>query len=141
MQAFLVDPSLSSENKKASVLQLLGAQQYSEIVTNFFKVLAENGRLSLTPKILEGFEEIMKAHRKEVTVKITSAAELNREALEKIKEILTSKFIEKGDIPKITTSVDSKLLGGMVIEIGDKTIDMSVLTQVSKLNKSLEETI
>ncbi len=73
MQDFLDDPSQLRDKKRSAVLGMLSGQKYSDIVVNFFTVIAENGRLSHTVKIIDSFEEIMRAHRNEIDIKITSA--------------------------------------------------------------------
>jgi len=71
--AFLSSPLMGLEQKKKFVVDILQEQGYSEIVTNLFRTLAEYGRLGHTLKVINSFEEIMRAHKGEVCVKITSA--------------------------------------------------------------------
>lgn len=75
VKAFLSDPTLGREKKRALVGQLLGGSQqaYAPAIVNLFGVMAENGRLGLSAKVIAAFEEIMRAHRGEVSVLITSA--------------------------------------------------------------------
>jgi F-type H+-transporting ATPase subunit O len=61
------------EQKKNIIVDVLQGQGYSEIVVNLFRTLAEYGRLGLTLKVISSFEEIMRAYKGEVSVKITSA--------------------------------------------------------------------
>ena len=75
VRAFLSDPTLGREKKRALVGQLLSGapQPYSPAIVNLFSVMAENGRLGLAPKVIAAFEEMMRAHRRQVSVLITSA--------------------------------------------------------------------
>jgi F-type H+-transporting ATPase subunit O len=52
------------------VLSKLG-NNTSELTKNFLAVLAENGRLYETDKVVEGFEQIMSAYRGELQITIT----------------------------------------------------------------------
>jgi F-type H+-transporting ATPase subunit O len=141
LQTFLRDPSCSRDQKSGTVLSMLKKQNYSETVINFFRTVAENGRLAQASKMIDSFEEIMRAHRREVSVKITSAKELERGVVDTIKNSVVTRFLEQGQIPKVSVIVDTKIMGGLIVEIGDKTIDLSVATRVAALNKSLEESI
>jgi len=144
LQAFLQDPLMKREQKREAVLSMLEGQNYCGTVTNFFKVIADNGRLPCTLKIIDGFEEIMKAHRGELIVKITSATPLNNAQIETLKQIVKTNLLPKSDpstTPKILVSVDPKILGGLVVEVGDKTVDLSVSTRLAGINKALEESI
>lgn len=75
---FLNDPTLNRLDKKAAVLnlmpKLLGSKPASSsLVTNLLGLLAENGRLAELTKIITSFEELMRAHRKEIPVTIITA--------------------------------------------------------------------
>lgn len=134
---------MKREQKRETVLSMLADQNYSETITNFFKVIADNGRLACTLKIIDGFEEIMKAHRGEITVKITSAIPLSDAQVETLKQTVKSKLFggSPSTAPKVSVSVDPKIIGGLIIEFGDKTVDLSVSTRLAGINKALEETI
>ncbi len=47
--------------------------KYSSVTKNFFSVLAENGRLDQTRRIIAAFGQLMTASRGEVAVVVTSA--------------------------------------------------------------------
>lgn len=70
---FLETPVVGKIDKIAGINKLLQGGKYSEVVLNFFNVLAENGRLDQTSKIINAFEQLLGAHRGEVTVVVTSA--------------------------------------------------------------------
>lgn len=73
LQKLLESPVIGRDIKKSYVSQLLTKEKYSETMVNFFTILAENGRLILTGRVLAAFEEIMKAQRGQVDAKIISA--------------------------------------------------------------------
>lgn len=72
IQNFLENPSIGREGKKKVVESLLSKQKYSELVINLFRVMADNGRLDNSLKVISSFEQIMKAHHSEISVKIIS---------------------------------------------------------------------
>jgi F-type H+-transporting ATPase subunit O len=41
----------------------------------------------------------------------------------------------------VNKQVSESILGGLIVEIGDRTIDLSVQSRVSKLNQLLYETL
>lgn len=77
-QKLLANPTIGRELKKGYVGQLMAKERYSETAMNFFKVLAENGRLSMVGKVLGNFDDLIKAKRGEVQVIITAASVLPR---------------------------------------------------------------
>lgn len=71
--AFLSNPTLQTDEKTKGLKDLLGrlGGSTSDLTKNLLSVLAENGRLYDTEKVVEGFEQIMSAHRGELEVTIT----------------------------------------------------------------------
>lgn len=72
VRRFLENPILPRQAKKQGVNTMLGGR-YSETTRNFFELLADNGRLNETSKIIEAFSSLMTAHRGELTVTVTTA--------------------------------------------------------------------
>jgi F-type H+-transporting ATPase subunit O len=47
------------------------------------------------------------------------------------------------NVPSLLTKfqVNSDILGGLIVEIGDRTIDLSVSSRIAKMNKLLTDTL
>lgn len=73
LQTLIENPVIDRSMKQKYVADLLTKEKYSPSIVNFFKVLAENGRLNLTYKIMSAFENIMKAQRGQVDFKVISS--------------------------------------------------------------------
>jgi F-type H+-transporting ATPase subunit O len=52
-----------------------------------------------------------------------------------------SPYAGSGKKIKVTNRVNPDILGGLVVEVGDRTIDLSVSSKVSKLNKLLTDAL
>ncbi|KAJ3083943.1 F1 complex, OSCP/delta subunit of ATPase [Rhizoclosmatium globosum] len=142
LQTFLETPIIDRAAKKEGVSQVLAAGRYSDLTTNFFQVLAENGRLDQTKKVVAAFQQLMTAHRGEVAVTVTSTKELDARVFRQLKDILQkSNLLEKNQKLVLSNKIDASIIGGLVIEVGDKTIDLSVSSKVAKLDRLLKETI
>ncbi|CAG8483583.1 6093_t:CDS:2 [Paraglomus occultum] len=143
IQTFLADPSVAREAKKEGVKKLLKQGKYSELTNNFFELLAENGRLGETERVIQKYLQIMVAERGEVPITITSAAELDKKAETKLKTLLgKSRFVKPNQTPIVTNKVDPNILGGFIIEIGeDQTVDLSAASRIARLNKLLTDAI
>lgn len=64
--------------------------------------------------------------------------EMDSDFAKKLNEKILKQFIPADRTPIVTTKVDSSLLGGLVVHIDDKTIDLSVATKVNQINKALD---
>ncbi|KAG2180205.1 hypothetical protein INT43_003994 [Umbelopsis isabellina] len=135
VQNLLQNPTINRSHKKEGVQQLLKSGKYSKITGNFFETLAENGRLSETTKIIAAYQELMGAHRNELSVVITSAKDLDKATLNKVSDALSKSALAEGKKLIVTNKVKPAILGGLTVEFGDKTIDLSVASKVAKLNK------
>jgi F-type H+-transporting ATPase subunit O len=73
VKMFLETPTIDREKKSRGIDIILGQKKHAQTTVNFFKLLAENGRLAETVPIINSFNSLMVAHRGEVNVIITSA--------------------------------------------------------------------
>lgn len=144
---FLKNPLVDKTEKVKVINEISSQNKYTQTTKRFLDLVADNGRLSQTTKILESFDRLLSAHYGEVTVTVTSAQELapdEEKHLEESIEMLMKK--DKSAAGKkrklsITKKVDKALLGGLVVEIGDKMIDLSIQSEIADLEKYLKQAI
>ncbi|KAH9935454.1 ATP synthase delta subunit-domain-containing protein, partial [Fomitopsis serialis] len=107
----------------------------TDITKNLFVVLSENGRLAEAQGVIEGFHELVSKHRGELTVTITSAAPLPSDIQRKLEASLKqSQAAQQAKSVKVANKINPAVLGGIVVDFGDKTIDLSVQSRVTRLN-------
>jgi F-type H+-transporting ATPase subunit O len=95
LKEFLENPSLQRKVKHDALLKVIQKQKYSDLTTNLFTTLAENGRLTKTGSVLKAFAEIMNAHRGEIVVTVTTAQPLDASSVKDLKAALQG-FAQKG---------------------------------------------
>ncbi|CAO3579169.1 unnamed protein product [Absidia cylindrospora] len=83
----------------------------------------------------------MSAHRNELPLVITSAKELEKATLNKIVDSLQKSPLAEGKKLLVSNKVKTDILGGLLVEIGDKSIDLTVSSKLSKLNKLVTDSI
>ncbi|KAJ6662400.1 hypothetical protein lerEdw1_011813 [Lerista edwardsae] len=136
----VMNPHIKGAVKQKAVADALLKEKLSPITVNFVKVLAENGRLPYTPSVISAFGKIMSAYRGEVLCSVTTAQPLDEASLTELKTALNG-FLAKGEVLKLQTKTDPSVLGGMIVSIGDKYVDMSTRTKIQKLSKIMKETV
>ncbi|KAI1388862.1 OSCP-domain-containing protein [Hypoxylon trugodes] len=145
LATILNTPTLSDADKSSIVAELqknVGAAASNETVKNFLATLAENNRLGILQGVCEKFGEIMSASRGEIELIVTSAQQLDNRTLSRLETaIAKSQYVGQGKKLKVTNQVNPDILGGLVVEIGDRTIDLSVSSKIAKLNKLLTDTL
>ncbi|KAL6411047.1 ATP synthase F1, delta subunit [Ilyonectria robusta] len=139
----LSTPRLSAEDKSAIVAELskhTGANVAT--VKNFLETLAENNRLGHLQGVCEKFGELMSAKRGEVEMTITSAERLDNKTLSRLETAVSkSSYVGQGKKLKVTNKVDPEIVGGLIVAVGDRTIDLSVCSRIAKMNKLLTDSL
>jgi F-type H+-transporting ATPase subunit delta len=102
--------------------------------TNLVAELARNGRFSALPEIAAQFHVLKNAHDGAADVGITSAFELTETQLGDLVASLEKKFGRKL-LPTVT--VDSSLIGGVRVMVGDEVLDTSVRAKLQQLQVAL----
>ncbi|KAK7207453.1 ATP synthase delta subunit-domain-containing protein [Myxozyma melibiosi] len=138
----LSNPALSAADKATVVESLSKSVKSAPAVTNLLSVLADNNRLGLLPSIISNYETLMRAYKGEVEATVTSAAPLESKLLNRIEAAISkSAFVGAGKKLKVTNKVNPEILGGVVVELGDRTVDLSVSSKISRLNALISEAV
>lgn len=107
----------------------------SPLVRNFLGLLAQQRRLFALRLIAERFEQMLAAHRGEVTAEVASAVPLDAEQLASLRQALEARV---GKAVKLATRVDPELLGGLVVRLGSRMIDASLRTRLQQLELTMK---
>jgi len=106
----VVNPTLSA-HQKSDVIKLLtnvggGGHEASRAVGNLLGVLSENGRLGRLDGVVAAFERIMRAHKGEVEVVVTSSQTLDPKVLSRLEQaIAKSSLVSKGQKVRMENKV------------------------------------
>jgi len=138
--AFVLDPTIKRPSKKAALQEILKKLGCNEVAQNFFATVADNGRLGKIDGIFKAFEKLMSAHRGEVVCEVVTAKAIDEATLKEVTGALQG-FIKSNEKLHVSTKVDPSILGGMIVSIGDKYVDMSVATKIKQYTKIIEETV
>lgn len=139
---FLTNPALSKDDRKTVIDTLASSLKLDKTVTNFLSVLSENNRLDEFNAIYKNFGLLFDAHQGVVEATITSSKALDSKILKKLQAaIQKSSFVGEGKTLKVSNQINPDILGGLVVEVGDKTVDLSIASKVAKLNSALNEAL
>jgi F-type H+-transporting ATPase subunit delta len=130
----IADPAVSADRVAELIIEVAGAD-LGERGSNFVKVLAENGRLSVLPEIGTQFETLKANAEGTLEATITSAQELTPAQVDDLVAGLKAKFSRAVNVQ---VAVDPELIGGAVIAIGDQVIDGSVKGRLQRMSFALQ---
>ena len=133
LQDFLVDVAYSDDKKHQVIESLQNVS--SDIFKNFLEVLVKNQRMALLPLIIKEVRHQADNLFKISDVDDTSAIVLSDIQLSKLETTIKSKF----DLNEVTikNTVDTSILGGVIINARGKSIDASIKSQLNKIAKSI----
>ncbi|KAH3899189.1 probable ATP synthase subunit 5, mitochondrial [Saccharomycodes ludwigii] len=141
LKGILENPTLNAEDRQV-VSSTLSTLAEDKAVDNLLTVLGENNRLSLLPKISEEFGKLHSAYHGVIEATVVSAVPLESKILKRLqKSISGSSLVGEGKTLQLKNVVKPEIQGGLVVEVGDKTVDVSVASKITKLNQILNETI
>ncbi|XP_074156827.1 ATP synthase peripheral stalk subunit OSCP, mitochondrial [Sminthopsis crassicaudata] len=136
----IMNPHIKRSIKIKTLSDIIAKERFSPITTNLMKLLAENGRLNNTEGVISAFSTMMSVHRGEVQCVVTTASALDSATLSELKAVLNS-FLNKGQVLKMEVKTDPSIMGGMIVRIGEKYVDMSARTKIQKLSRIMREAI
>ncbi len=133
VQSFAHNPSVSDREIEATFLSLLKSP-LNEEAKNFLKMLIENGRINLLPEIGAQFHALKNAQEGAADAEILSAFDLTTAQLTDLVMTLEKKFSRKLNA---TVIVDSSLIGGVRVVVGDEVLDTSVRAKLQQMHVAL----
>ena len=101
---------------------------------NFIGMLADNGRLALLPEIEHQFHDLKNSHESTADAEIVSAYPMDATQVNELVTALEKKFGRK---LIATVSVDSSLIGGVRVTVGDEVLDQSVSARLQRMHTAL----
>jgi len=136
----LKNPLLTKEQRQNAVNELAVKKNANQLTVNTLNLLADNGRLGRLQGVAKAFATIMSAHKGEIEAKVTTAKSLDARELKDLQAVLQT-FVKSGNTLKLETKVDPTLIGGMVVELGDRYIDLSISSRLRTYESIVKETL
>ncbi|MDP9108168.1 MAG: F0F1 ATP synthase subunit delta, partial [Pseudomonadota bacterium] len=132
-QGFAHNPKIAHTEVAATFLAALKSPVGPE-ANNFVSMLIENGRLALLPEIAIQFHALKNAQEGAADAVIVSAFEMSASQVDALIGTLEQKFGRKLT-PHVT--VDSSLIGGVRVIVGDEVLDTSVRAKLQQMQVAL----
>ncbi|TXG55779.1 hypothetical protein EZV62_017092 [Acer yangbiense] len=137
---FTKDLSVPTETRVKAITEICAQAKFSDLTRNFLVILAENGRLRHIDLITKRFLELTMAHKGEVKAIVTTVMPLPPQEEKDLKETL-QEILGKGKKVKLEQKIDPSILGGLVVEFGQKVFDMSIQTRAKQMERFLREPV
>ncbi len=133
VKALVQNPKVPATMVAETFLSVLKSPVNQE-AKNFINTLASYHRLMLLPEIAEQFHALKNAHEGAADAEISSAFPLSDAQVSNLCATLEAKFGRKL-YPSV--SVDTSLIGGVRVVVGDEVLDTSVRAKLQQMQLAL----
>ena len=130
------NPIVPGEAKK-DVLCALAPDGTPPYALNFLRLLVDKRHTALVPEICEAYKRLRDLHTDEIEIVLTSAQQLDADEADRLKDAFVARYGAKG--ARVTQSVDSRLIGGVRVQVGDDLFDQSVAGRLAGLGRALQK--
>jgi F-type H+-transporting ATPase subunit delta len=118
-------------DKKREILEKLFKGKVNALTLAIFDIITRKNREPLLPAIAEGFHLAYNEHNGVGGASVITAVPLDKKLREEIEQIV-KKLNDKTKV-EMTEKVDAELIGGFVLNVGDRQIDASVKSRLKAL--------
>jgi F-type H+-transporting ATPase subunit delta len=133
LEQALASPRISQENKEA-MLERIFRNRIDNRLLNFLKVLCRRGRIDSLRAIQVSAKVMREEQLGRQRILVTSAQPLDDGQRSMIATRLHEVY---GKEPVLIEKVDASLMGGIVLRIGDKVLDGSVLGKFDSIRSAV----
>lgn len=129
----LAHPGLAAEQKRRLVLALADSAGASALVKRLVELLGVRDRLTLVAEVAQAYAALANAAHGVVTAQVVSALPL----AEQQRKALAAALAAGAASVELTSEVDPRILGGLVVRAFGRTYDGSVRTRLAGLRRRL----
>ena len=132
LQLFFFSPYFSSQEKRDAIDKVVDGG--NEHFTNFLELIAERHRMPAVFRMRREFDSLWRKENKLLEVRITSAVELDDDLVKSIGSRIEEQTGQRIDLD---ANVDSDVIGGLVLRVGNMVMDASVRGRLERLRKEV----
>ena len=133
LRQFAADPKVTDEQVFGVVSGIAGAD-LSPKLRNLLTAVIDNGRLSVLPEIASQFRTLVNDRGGVADAHIVSAFPLDATQQADLAKVLEKRFGRK---LTVSVTVDSSLIGGVRVSVGDEVLDTSVAARLEQMRIAL----
>lgn len=133
LQQFAGNPSVTAAQTFA-VITGVAKSKLPEAANNFLRAVIDNNRVSVLPEIASQFRALKNAKGGSSDATVYSAFPLVGEALADLATTLEKRFGRKLNL---SVELDSSLIGGIRVVVGDEVLDTSVKARLEQMKVAL----
>ncbi len=134
-KAFVTARVIDADQRRKS-LDVMFQGRMSELLLNALHVLNDKGRLEIVGEVQRLYHELTLEQQAIVEVHVSAAEPLSDVMRTRLQQLMESRT---GSTVRLVENVEPRVLGGLIVRVGDQQIDMSVARQLRRFQERLLE--
>lgn len=135
LKRLLRSPVFKAEDQEEAISTLAAAAGIDGLALNFLKLMAKNRRLAAVPGAIAAYQALVAKSKGEVTAEVTSPEKLSPKQLADLKAALKSAV---GSDVALIAKINPAILGGLIVKVGSRMMDNSLLTKLNSLKSAMK---
>lgn len=134
LNSFFATPFIDSKKKIAAASEIF--RNFSPTSKNIVNLVIKQGRETHLKDIAQEFINKVEDMQGIQRATLTSAAPLTQQNIDQI--LRTSNLVDVNRGFDLTTNIDTDLIGGYILRVGDQQVDASMRTKLNRLKKDFQ---
>jgi F-type H+-transporting ATPase subunit delta len=136
LNRLISSPIYSRGEQQSAITAIARKLDLNSTMTNTLALMAAKRRLFVVPFFLSVLSDLIADSKNEITAEVVSATSLSKSQLDKLAKRLKANFDK--DV-NINSTVDENLIGGMIVKVGSRMIDTTILAKLNSLQNTMKE--
>lgn len=130
----VIEHQAISPRAKWELVRQAFTDQIGAVTLNFLGVVVQRRRELYLAAMLEEYTRLADEGRGRVEVRVRAAVEMPAESRDNLMQALQNRL---GKTVKLSAELDPRLMGGVVVQVGDTLIDGSIRTRLKRIGQRL----
>ena len=128
----LLKSPIIKTDKKIVIMEEVFSNKLSELTTGFIKIITSKKREAILDSVAKSFISLYKEKKNIVSAKLVTATEIDDETRQGVLGFIKEKGYKNVDLQE---KIDESIIGGSIINIGNKQIDASVSNKINEMKQ------
>ena len=134
LRGVLKNPTVGVDQKRGILKALFEKSGFATTTQRFLFVLLDQGRIDHIEEVAEAFHAIADVAARRIRATVTSAVAMERSDVDRVQAALGRLT---GKTVTLEARVDTELIGGAQVQIGNLVLDSSIRSHLEKLHDRL----
>ena len=129
----LLKSPIIKTDKKIIIIEEVFSNKLSELTNGFIKIITSKKREAILDSVAKRLISLYKEKKNIISAKLVTATEIDNETREEVLDFIKKKGHKNVDLQE---KIDKSIIGGAIINIGNKQIDASVSNKINEMKQN-----